>query len=412
MRVLHLISQRPDSTGSGIYLQELLDLSARSGHENHLVAGIQREQLPTIRALPSERCTYVEFPGAELDLEIVGMSDVMPYASARFRDLTREEVALYERAFANATVPLVESFRPEIIHSHHLWLLSSLAARLFPSIPLVVTCHGSDLRQFRNCPHLRSRVLSGCRHIAAVLALSRPQKEEISRLYGLPRQRISIAGGGYNSLLFSQAAKPPPAPVRLIYAGKLSAAKGVVWLLRALAELGEVDYHLDLVGSGAGEEQQSCLALTQKLGARVTVHGSLPQEQLATLMRQAHVMVLPSLFEGLPLSMLEAIGCGCRVVATELPGTREIADHLDTRYIRLVPAPRLYQVDRILPEDEPRFVSNLSRTISETVAAAKAEPDIALDELREKIDFYSWEQVWARTESVYRRVLAETGTTG
>lgn len=409
MRILHLISQRPDSTGSGIYVRQLIDSSVQSGHDNRLVAGIQRGQLPVIPAMPGDHCSFVTFQSEELPLPIVGMSDVMPYPSARFRDLSRMDIALYERSFAGTIASVVAAFQPHIIHSHHLWLLSSLTARLFPRIPLVATCHGSDLRQFRNCPHLQSRVQSGCRQIPAIMALSEPQKLEIARLYRIPAEKITVVGGGYCSSLFYQEKKALPAPVRLLYAGKLSEAKGVVWLLRALAALNS-EYHLDLIGSGAGSEHERCRDLAERFAGTVTLHGALPQDRLASLMRRAHIMVLPSLYEGLPLIMLEAIAAGCRVIATDLPGTWEIAKRLNTSYITLVPCPRLQQVDKILPEDEPLFTAGLLQALENVCREVSREPDLDLAPLQELIHYYSWAQVYSRTEAVYRQTLAAAGS--
>lgn len=405
MRILHLISQRPDSTGSGIYLQELLKASVRSGNDNRLVAGIQAGQLPDTLPIPETDTTFVTFESSALPMPIVGMSDDMPYASSRFRDLSREDIALYENRFACTIAPLISSFRPDIIHSHHLWLLSSLTARIFPRIALVTTCHGSDLRQFRSCPHLRDRVLSGCRHIRSILALSKAQKEEIASLYRLPADRITVVGGGCNSRLFYLEKKAALPPVRLIYAGKLSNAKGVPWLLQALQQLDDAGYHLDLAGGGDGPEYEACLTLAAKLGARVTVHGSIAQEQLAALMRQAHIMVLPSLFEGLPLIMLEALAAGCRVIATDLPGTREIAERLHSSPVTLVPCPHLHQVDRIRAQDEPVFVAGLKRALADTFSSLRT-PALSPLPLADDLAYFSWEQVFARTQAVYRQLTA------
>jgi glycosyltransferase involved in cell wall biosynthesis len=249
--------------------------------------------------------------------------------------------------------------------------------------------------------------LSGCRHIRAVLALSEAQKEEIALLYRLPAESITVVGGGYNKSLFYLEKKADSPPVRLIYAGKLSNAKGVPWLLQALGDCTEGRYHLDLVGGGDGPEYEACLALAARLGTTVTLHGSIAQEQLAALIRKAHLMVLPSLFEGLPLIMLEALAAGCRVIATDLPGTREIYDRLRTSAITLIPCPPLHQVDRILPEHQPRFVADLKRALTDICGSLQGPTDSDRQSLTESLAYFSWKQVYARTERVYRQLLAE-----
>jgi glycosyltransferase involved in cell wall biosynthesis len=408
MRILHLISQRPDSTGSGIYIQELLSHAARNGHENHLVAGIQAGQVPDLPQIPADRCTFAEFGTAALPFPIVGMSDVMPYPSSVFGNLSTTEISQYEQGFSTLLSEVVRSFRPQIIHSHHLWLLTSLARRLFPDIPMITTCHGSDLRQFRNCPHLRDRVLSGCRHLDAILALSMPQKEEIHQLYQTRESNIVVVGGGYNSTLFFRQQKPEPSPVRLLFGGKLSYAKGVLWFLKALNNLEDQDWHLDLVGGGDGEEYDNCLQLARKRPTNITIHGPLPQLDLASLMRKAHVMVLPSLFEGLPLIVLEAIASGCRVVATDLPGTREIYERLQTPCIHLVTTPPLHQVDKLRADAEEGFVKDLGIGLQQMIDQSRQQPALVLDTLQQRIDHYSWAEVYVRTEAIYNGLLASS----
>ena len=149
--------------------------------------------------------------------------------------------------------------------------------------------------------------------------------------------------------------KPTTDPVQLVYAGKLSRAKGVPWLLRALGSLGHLPWRLDLVGGGSGEERDEILELAAALGDRVQLWGPQSQEELARLMGQAHLVVLPSFFEGLPLVVLEALACGCRVVTTALPGVEEVLGGYDTEAILLVPRPRLLGQDTPRPEDEDGF---------------------------------------------------------
>lgn len=405
MRILHLISQRPDSTGSGFYIQEILSHAAQNGHENHLVAGIQKGQYPPLPQIPAEQCTFAEFGTAALPFAIVGMSDAMPYPSSVFGYLTPAEISRYEQGFSDVLLKVVSSFRPQIIHSHHLWLLTSVARRLFPAIPMVTTCHGTDLRQFRNCTHLRERVLSGCRHLDAVLALSKPQKEEICQFYQIKKNNIVVVGGGYNSALFFEQPKAAPSPVRLLFGGKLSYAKGIPWLLKALSSLEDQDWHLDLAGGGDGDEFETCLQLARELPANITVHGPLPQHELAALMRNAHVMVLPSLFEGLPLVVLEAIASGCRVIATDLPGTREISERLQTPYIHLVKTPPLHQVDKLSIEAGESFTRDLAIGLQQVIGECRHQPELVLDSLKTRIDHYSWAKVYARTETIYNSLL-------
>ena len=405
LKILHVLSQRPDSTGSGIYLQAMLREAAMRHHGNFLVAGIQSDQPVDLDDIAPDQSLFVRFGAADIAYPIVGMSDVMPYASSRFRDLSQAQLQEYEAAFARRLKAAVKRFQPDIIHSHHLWIVSSLVHRLFPRIPLVTTCHGSDLRQFQNCPHLQEKVLSGCRRVAAAMALSASQKTDIVRLYGLPAEDVVVVGAGYNAAQFALASKPAPDPVQLVYAGKLSRAKGVPWFLRALSSVAAPAWQLHLVGGGSGEEKEDCLALARAMGDRVQVHGAVSQQTLAGIMGQAHVFVLPSFFEGLPLVVLEGLASGCRIVATDLPGVTDLLGDVSADFIELVKTPRLKKMDQPYPQDQKPFERDLAHALQTQIEAAARRPQIDLAPVRDKMAAFTWTGVFKKVEDVYFRVI-------
>ncbi|MDY0350058.1 MAG: glycosyltransferase family 4 protein [Desulfobulbaceae bacterium] len=409
MRILHLLSQRPECTGSGIYLQNIICEAAAAGHENFLVAGIPLNTPPRLSCLDEDHCSYVTFDGGDLPFPVPGMSDVMPYASSRFRDLGAGEIEAYRAAFARLIRQAVETFRPEMIHTHHLWLMSSLARQLLPDLPMVVTCHSTDLRQYLNCPHLRPMVEEPCRAMDLVMALSAHQAEQIAGLYRISEGRIRVVGGGYDDVLFFWGEKEPAPPVHILYAGKLSRAKGVVWLLRALIRLDDPSVHLHLVGSGSGEEAAECEALAGRLAGRVTLHGRQPQEQLAALLRKSHLFVLPSFYEGLPLVLLEALASGCRVMATDLPGCRELLGAGDPDLVKLLPLPPLKGVDTSFPEDEPGLEALLAECLARQVRRIMASPAPDQDAAARLTSPCNWGEVFARVAAVYEEVLPAHG---
>ena len=405
IKILHLLSQRPDSTGSGIYIQAMLREADARGHHNYLLAGIQSNRSPHLECISEDRCTFVAFGGTDISFPITGMSDVMPYPSKCFSDLKEDELIEYENCFDQKVRNCVQEFNPDIIHSHHLWILSSLARNVAPDLPIVTTCHGSDLRQFRKCVHLQEKIRAGCRRLDAVMALSEAQKKEIAKLYSLPLTKIHVVGAGYNDRLFTPQEKPPPEPVQLVYAGKLSYAKGVPWLLRALSKIHVLPWRLHLVGGGSGEEKQACLRLADDLGDRVEVHGAVSQKDLAAIMKQSHIFVLPSFYEGLPLVVLEALGCGCRVIATNLPGIHEILGKLQTNLISLVKIPRLHAIDSPVEEDEKQFEADLENALKEQIREAMAQPQIDLSPIAEIMTSFSWAGIFERVQAVYFETL-------
>lgn len=405
LRILHLLSQRPDSTGSGIYIQAMIREARTCGHDNYLIAGVGSEWCDDVSCIEKEKSRFVYFRNGDVSCNIPGMSDVMPYESTRFCDLSSEDLGEYENAFARILKKAVEEFNPDIIHSHHLWIVSSLARQLYPKIPMVTTCHGSDLRQFQNCPHLQEKVLKGCRGINIVMALSEAQKSEIIRLYGLAPEQIMVVGAGYNDRLFYLDEKSEPDPVQLVYAGKLSNAKGVPWFLRALGSIDSPAWQLNLVGSGSGEEKDHCLQLAKELGNRVLVHGALSQEDLASIMRKSHILVLPSFYEGLPLVILEGLASGCRVVATDLPGIKELIGGSKTDFINIVKTPRLRNIDQPYQEDEYTFEQDLKKAVLDQINGVLNSEQIDLSQIQDRIDSYTWAGIFKKVQEVYMKCI-------
>jgi hypothetical protein len=206
MKILHIISQAPDFTGSGKYIQAVLKCSAESGHDNFLVAGVQSNELQgdfvlNSEIIPYEKTMFVRFNGigfksVDLDYPLPGMSDVMPYKSTIFSTLTPAQIADYENTFARVIKEAADKFKPDIIHSHHLWIVSALTRELLPDIPMVTTCHGTCLRQFALCENIGRRISPAIKKIDRIMALSNYQKQQIMQIHNIDSEKIDVVGGG------------------------------------------------------------------------------------------------------------------------------------------------------------------------------------------------------------------------
>ena len=124
MRILSVTAQKPDSTGSGVYLSELVKNFEVLGYEQAVVAGVYRED--EIH-LPEDVKFYpLYFKSDELPFAIAGMSDEMPYESTVYGQMTEEMVQIFENAFVKRIRSAVDDFKPDIIVCHHLYLVTSL----------------------------------------------------------------------------------------------------------------------------------------------------------------------------------------------------------------------------------------------------------------------------------------------
>ncbi|MEX1300183.1 MAG: glycosyltransferase family 4 protein [Desulfotignum sp.] len=403
MRILHIISQAPDFTGSGKFIQQILIQSAEAGYENFLVAGVQGDFILPEGLIEQSHCCFVRFDGKDLNFPIPGMSDVMPYESRVFSRMIPQEMAAYEQVFETKIRQALERFAPDIIHSHHLWIVSAIARRLSSGIPMVTSCHGTCLRQHVLCPAISKKIIPGLKQIDHVIALSRSQKQEIVRTIGIESQSIHVVSGGYNDACFFHAPKTFDGVVELVYAGKLSHAKGVPWLLNSLAKIRHLPFRLHLAGNSSDREKARCLELAGVLTEKVIYHGPLSHDALGNLLRNAHVFVLPSFYEGLPLVLMEALACGCRLVATALPGVKELLADDDSPMVRLLDLPPLQTIDTPYDTDIPDLEARLADVLEQTIRKVQSEPDPDWDYACTKTFPYTWEKIFSKIDRIYRQ---------
>lgn len=373
MKILSITAQKPNSTGSGIYLTELVKKYAAKGHKQAVVAGVCKED---VVELPEGVSFYpVYFDSAKLPFPIVGMSDEMPYPSTRYCDMTLEMTKQFEEAFLEVIGRAVEELKPDVILCHHLYYLTALVREYFPQHKVYGFCHNTDLRQMRKTDLKRSYIREQIRKLDRIFVPQKAQETGVQEIYGAEIAKITQVGMGYNSEIFRRGGeKVKDGVTRLVFAGKIAEKKGVMSLLRSLTLLADAageeqvsveQLKLSLAGStGNAEEYETIRKLAEKCPYEVEFLGRLTQLELAKVYHRSDIFVLPSFFEGIPLVVIEALACGNRVVMTDLPGIREwlesVAPGADMQYVKL---PKMRNTDEPVPETLPEFEIRLMEAL-------------------------------------------------
>jgi len=408
MRILFVLSQRPELTGSGITLDALVRAADATGHQPWVLCGVPADQpTPTAGGLQPERILTVRFgPGGDLPYPVPGMSDVMPYASTIWSAMTEEQLAAYREVWRAHLQAAVAACRPDLVHCNHLWLVSALAPDILDragGIPSVAHCHATGLRQMELCPHLRDEIIAGLRPHRRFLTLHADLARRVATALEVPLARVDEVGAGYGEDLFHTRGAATAAERRghLLFVGKYAEAKGLPWLLDACEALWREGrrFTLHIAGDGTGPEAEA-LRTRMRAMDQVVLHGRLGQTDLGRLMRQVAALVLPSLYEGLPLVLAEARACGCRLLSTALTGVvSQLAPVLGEDLV-LVEPPRLVGPDTPVSEDLPAFTARLAAALREVLAAGPAEP------LSDQLAPLTWQAVYQRVEAAWREALA------
>ena len=367
MKILSITAQKPHSTGSGVYLTELVKNWAEAGHEQSVVGGVYKEDQVDF---PGRVKFYPVFYHTEtLPFAIAGMSDEMPYESTRYREFTSDMLERFREIFCRTIEDAVRELNPDLIVCHHLYLLTAMVREWYPEKKVIAICHGSDLRQIEKNPLEREYIRERIRKLDGVIALHREQKKEIRRIFEVQEAKIKVVGVGYNDRIFFQISekKERTGPFQIIFAGKISEKKGVCSLLRALSDLPYREEQLKVVlagGHGPEAEYREIRRLAADCRYPVSFPGLLSQRELADYFRQSDVFVLPSFFEGLALVNIEAMACGCKVVCSDLPGMAEwFCEHVPGENIDFVTLPTMENTDEPRKEELPEFERRLAKAL-------------------------------------------------
>jgi glycosyltransferase involved in cell wall biosynthesis len=243
-------------------------------------------------------------------------------------------------------VRLLRAFRADILHLHLVgfnggrWVL--LAARLARVPTIVCTIHIAprDRQSWRI--RLDRSILS--RFIDGYIAVSRASRERLVHYLGLSPRKVVVVPNAVELRRFAAPAEPrrravrvecgipADAPVIGVLA-RLSSQKGLTHLVSAAPAIVAAfpQAHLLLVGDGPLRED--LVAQARSLGVDHRIHFVGYRANTVDFLRAMDLFVLPSLYEGMPLSILEAMGAALPVVATAVDGTPEAVVDGETGYL-------------------------------------------------------------------------------
>lgn len=138
---------------------------------------------------------------------------------------------------------------------------------------------------------------------------------------GVPAHKIHKIPYGVRLDRFQRVSEPPSDRFEVLFAGGVTLRKGIPYLLQAFAKLRHPHKRLRIAGDINPHFKPVLARLPQ---ADVEFLGSLPQHQLAAIMSSSHVLVLPSIEEGLALVQGQAMACGCPLISSRNTGGEDL----------------------------------------------------------------------------------------
>jgi starch synthase (maltosyl-transferring) len=180
----------------------------------------------------------------------------------------------------------------------------------------------------------------------------------------------------------------PPESRTFLYVGRLDRQKGLPFLLEAWAPVAARYRGVHLLLVGEGPERGALETQIARLGLAASVHLSGWREEIPELLRAADCFVLPSLWEGMPNVVLEAMAAGLPVIATRVEGTAEVIQAGETGWLVAPGAPGALTAAMEQFLDDPIAARSMGERGQRRVRAE-----------------YTWEQMVRRYEWLYEGIL-------
>lgn len=242
------------------------------------------------------------------------------------------EMGLYCATSYLPTLIHIREWKPDVIHAHFAVPTGALAwavSRL-TNVPYVLTAHLGDVpggvpdqtdALFRLIGPVAGRIWKDA---AGATAVSTFVQELAERAYHRPVTRI-LNG------IDLRARPAPPGEVKktrhLVFVGRFNPQKNLPLLINALARLEGANWRATVIGDGPDRQTVQGLIEKHCLGDRVTLTGWLPASQVATILDDADILCMPSASEGMPVAAVEALKHGLAIVASDIPGVRDVVEH-------------------------------------------------------------------------------------
>lgn len=223
----------------------------------------------------------------------------------------------------------------DVIHAHsHLFFPTNVCAlvKKYGSSPLVITNHGilsASAPHWLNVGYMNTLGRWTLNSADRVICYTPLERDRLISEFGVHPEGIAVIPNGVNTEVFSPGvARADDEFRRLLWVGRYVKGKGVEFLVHAAAELVRAvpNLRVTLVGEGPEEEAIRQLASELRLDAHIEYLPFMSYDEMPAQYRRAEMLVLPSLQEGVPRTMLEAMACGRPVVISDFDHLRHLVD--------------------------------------------------------------------------------------
>lgn len=300
-----------------------------------------------------------------------------------------------------------QKFWRDIFFPIHLYLKSTIDVLFSPAhytprfcpVPVVVTIHDTAYEYFpgeflkRDLYKLKNWTAHGLKQAKKIIAVSQSTKKDIARLYNVDNEKISVIYNGYNTYETENKAGTDILNVYdvkknsyILYVGTIQPRKNITALIEAFEKIAPDYPSLKLLIAGKkGWMYKQIYDSAQKseYSGRMVFAGYVPDDHLSALYTQASMYVLPSLYEGFGIPILEAMNHGCPVIASDASSLPEVGKDACIYF-------------------DPKDTQDLSSALKK-VLNSKQLQDTLKKKGKERVKHFSWDTCGSKTLALLKK---------
>ncbi|MGC9219503.1 MAG: glycosyltransferase family 4 protein, partial [Athalassotoga sp.] len=216
--------------------------------------------------------------------------------------------------------------RKNIIIHTNTDIINSIFATQWTKIPMLNTYHMVGFSR-------RDRIVYRFfmkKRFKRIVAVSQSVKQAIEKLIGIEESKIEVVYNGIEVEKFSEYSDTKVLKrnnqkiVNLLFVGRLTKEKALITLLEAFKSINLVNIKLYIAGDGSLKEELENFVFKNNLKDQVVFLGNISNDKIPQLLWQADVYVMPSLFEGFGISLIEAMASGKPLILSDIDPFKEV----------------------------------------------------------------------------------------
>jgi len=303
------------------------------------------------------------------------------------------------RVWKKVAALLVEE-KIDLVHCHGTRAISNVfKAAKYLKLPIVYTIHGWSFHDDQ--PWLIKKIKIWCEYFLtskADINIAVSESNKASGLAVIKSLKAVVINNGINQQRFApgkyfknirEEIKIDTSAILIIFIARFTAHKQPLSLIKAFAEALKLQPNLQLLMVGEGDETAEANQLVRKKKIENGIHFLPFRQDVPDLLAAADIFVLPSLWEGLPIGLLEAMSMGKAVIATNVDGSREIVKN---HYSGL-----LIETDNL--------VQNLTKAILDLAGDKNLREELSQNALKTVRANFDAVEMSKKIESIYENLL-------